>query len=137
MLLAVGVLSWMVVWMKQQSAGIKKSLERDVAEAIGMGSVFALALIPFSAILREGLETAVFLFAATRTSTPLESTVGATAGIFVALGLTWGIYSGGYRLNLRGFFNVTGIPLVLFAAGLLAHGIHGLQEAALPPVFIA
>src|SRR3970040_913368 len=56
MLLAVGVLSWMIVWMKRQAAGIKKTLEADVAQAIGMGSVFALALIPFSAILREGLE---------------------------------------------------------------------------------
>ena len=136
MLVAVGVLSWMIVWMKRQSAGIKRSLEREMAEAIGMGSVFALALIPFSAILREGLETAVFLFAATRTSTPLESTVGATAGIVVAIGLTWGIYSGGYRVNLRVFFNVTGVFLIVFAAGLLAHGIHELQEAAMLPVFV-
>ena len=136
MLAAVGVLSWMIVWMKRQSAGIKKSLEREVAEAVGMGSVFALALIPFSAILREGLETAVFLFAATRTSAPLESTAGATAGLIVAAGLAWGIYSGGYRLNLRVFFNVTGVLLIVFAAGLLAHGIHELQEAALLPVLI-
>ena len=136
MLAAVVVLSWMIVWMKRQSAGIKPGLERDVAQAIGMGSVFALALIPFTAILREGLETAVFLFAATRTSTPLESTVGATAGIIVAIGLTWGIYSGGYRLNLRVFFNVTGVFLIFFAAGLLAHGIHELQEAGLMPIFV-
>ncbi|MCH7997964.1 MAG: FTR1 family protein [Chloroflexi bacterium] len=136
MLAAVGVLSWMIVWMKRQSAGIKKSLEHEMAQAIGMGSVFALALIPFSAILREGLETAVFLFAATRTSTPLESTIGATAGIVVAVGLSWGIYSGGYRLNLRVFFNVTGTLLIFFAAGLLIHGIHELQEAALLPISI-
>ncbi len=136
MLAAVGVLSWMIVWMKRQSAGIKKSLEHEMAEAIGMGSVFALALIPFSAILREGLETAVFLFAATRTSTPLESTIGATAGIAVAAGLSWGIYSGGYRLNLRVFFNVTGVLLIFFAAGLLIHGIHELQEAAILPISI-
>ncbi|HLF09268.1 MAG TPA: iron uptake transporter permease EfeU [Dehalococcoidia bacterium] len=136
MLLAVGVLSWMIVWMKQQSAGIKRNLEHDVAQAIGMGSVLALALIPFTAILREGLETAVFLFAATRTSTPLESTIGASAGILAATGLTWGIYSGGYRINLRTFFNVTGVLLIFFAAGLLAHGIHELQEAALLPFVV-
>lgn len=135
MLAAVGVLSWMIVWMKRQAAGIKKSLEREIAEAVGVGSVVALALIPFSAILREGLETAVFLFAATRTSTPLESTVGASAGILVAIGLTWGLYSGGYRLNLRVFFNVTGVLLILFAAGLLAHGIHELQEVHWLPVY--
>ena len=128
-LAAVGVLSWMIVWMKRQSAGIKNSLEHEMTKAIGIGSVFALALIPFSAILREGLETAVFLFAATRTSTPLESTIGATAGIVVAAGLSWGIYSGGYRLNLRVFFNVTGILLIVLAAGLLVNGLKELQEA--------
>ena len=136
MLMAVGVLSWMIVWMKRQSAGIKKHLEHDVAQAVGMGSALALALIPFTAILREGLETSVFLFAATRTSTPLESTIGASAGILGATGLTWGVYSGAYRINLRTFFNVTGVLLVFFAAGLLAHGIHELQEAALLPFVI-
>jgi high-affinity iron transporter len=136
MLLAVGVLSWMVVWMKRQAAGIKKTLETDIAQAIGVGSVFALAMIPFTAILREGLETAVFLFAATRTATPLESTIGASAGLLGAAALTWGIYSGGYRVNLRVFFNVTGVLLIFFAAGLLAHGIHELQEAALLPFVV-
>jgi high-affinity iron transporter len=130
MLLAVGVLSWMVVWMKRQAAGIKKTLETDVAQAIGVGSAFALALIPFTAILREGLETAVFLFAATRTSTPLESTMGASAGILAATALTWGIYSGGYRINLRIFFNVTGVMLIILAAGLLVNGLKELHEAA-------
>lgn len=130
MLLAVGVLSWMVVWMKRQAAGIKKTLETDVAQAIGVGSAFALAMIPFTAILREGLETAVFLFAATRTSTPLESTMGASAGILAATALTWGIYSGGYRINLRIFFNVTGVMLIILAAGLLVNGLKELHEAA-------
>jgi high-affinity iron transporter len=130
MLLAVGVLSWMVVWMKRQAAGIKKTLETDVAQAIGVGSAFALAMIPFTAILREGLETAVFLFAATRTATPLESTMGASAGILAATALTWGIYSGGYRINLRVFFNVTGVMLIILAAGLLVNGLKELHEAA-------
>src|SRR3990172_6279867 len=130
MLMAVGVLSWMIVWMKRQSAGIKKNLEHEVAQAIGMGSAFALALIPFTAILREGLETSVFLFAATRTSTPLESTVGASAGLLAATALTWGIYSGGYRVNLRIFFNVTGVMLIVLAAGLLVNGMKELTEAA-------
>ena len=129
MLIAVGVLSWMVVWMKRQAAGIKKTLETDIAQAIGVGSAFALALIPFTAILREGLETAVFLFAATRTATPLESTIGASAGLLGAIALTWGIYSGGYRVNLRVFFNVTGVLLVVLAAGLLVNGLKELHEA--------
>ncbi len=134
-LTAVAFTSWMIVWMKRQAASIRRSLEREVATAIGMGSVLALALIPFSAVLREGLEASVFLFAATRTSTPLESTVGAAAGIVLAIGLAWGIYSGAYRLNLRLFFNVTGILLIFLAAGLLAHGMSELQEASLLPTF--
>src|SRR2546428_1640548 len=108
-LIAVTFTSWMIVWMKRQSAGIKKSLEHEIAAAIGMGSGLALALIPFSAVLREGLEASVFLFAATRTSSPLESTLGAGVGIVLAIGLGWGVYSGAYRLNLRVFFNVTGL----------------------------
>jgi len=130
MLLAVAVLSWMVIWMKRQAAGIRKTLETDLAQAVGVGSAFALALIPFTAVLREGLETSVFLFAATRSSTPLESTAGASAGILAATALTWGLYSGGYRINLRVFFNVTGVLLVILAAGLLVNGLKELHEAA-------
>jgi high-affinity iron transporter len=133
MLVAVGVLSWMIIWMKRQSAGMRKVLEFEVAEAIGSGSVVALALIPFSAILREGLETSVFLFASTEASDPVESTIGATLGLVIAAALTWGIYSGGYRVNLKVFFNVTGVLLIFFAAGLLAHGIHELQEISVLP----
>ena len=136
MLVAVVVLCGMIVWMKRQSATLRKSLEREVAEAIGAGSIFALALIPFSAVLREGLETSVFLYAATEASSPVQSTIGAVTGLLLAAGLTWGIYNGGYRINLRTFFNVTGVLLVIFAAGLLIHGIHELQEAALLPIFI-
>lgn len=136
MLIAVVVLTGMIVWMKRQSVTLRKSLERDVADAIGTGSIFALALIPFSAVLREGLETSVFLYAATEASSPVQSTIGAVTGLVLAVGLTWGIYNGGYRINLRTFFNVTGVLLVIFAAGLLIHGIHELQEAALLPVFI-
>src|SRR3989304_872044 len=102
-----------------------------VAVSLTVGAaIFAVALIPFTAILREGLETAVFLFAATRTSTPLESTMGASAGILAATALTWGIYSGGYRINLRIFFNVTGVMLIILAAGLLVNGVKELPEAA-------
>lgn len=137
MLSAVAVLSWMILWMKRQAVTIRGHLERQIATALSVGSLLALAFIPFTAVLREGLETAVFLFAATRTVTPWESTVGASLGIIIAAALAYGVYSGSYRLNLRLFFNVTGVLLILFAAGLLAHGIHELQEAKLMPVAIA
>jgi high-affinity iron transporter len=135
MLMAAGVLSWMIIWMKRQSVGLRRALEHDVAHAIGSGSFLALALIPFSAILREGLETSVFLFASTETSTPFESTLGASLGLLIAAALTWGIYTGGYRINLKTFFNITGVLLIFFAAGLLVHGIHELQEISVLPTW--
>ncbi|MBI1885157.1 MAG: FTR1 family protein [Chloroflexi bacterium] len=134
MLSAVAVLTWMIIWMKRQAVHIRRQLEQQVSVAVTTGSLMALALIPFTAVLREGLETAVFLFAASRTATPLDSTVGALAGLFFAGTLSYGVYSGGYRLNLRLFFNLTGVLLIFFAAGLLAHGIHELQAAKLAPV---
>jgi high-affinity iron transporter len=136
MLTAVVVLSWMIIWMKRQAVHIRGHLQQQVDTALTTGSVLALALIPFTFVLREGLETVVFLFAATRETSPLEATVGAVIGILIAVILAYGIYSGGYRMDLRLFFNVTGVLLILFAAGLLAHGIHELQEAGLAPVFV-
>lgn len=135
-LAAVVVLSWMIIWMKRQAANIRQELQQQLSLAVTTGSLAALALIPFVAVLREGLETAVFVFAATRTATPLESTIGAVVGLGIAAAVGYAIYSGGYRINLRLFFNVTGVLLILFAAGLLAYGIHELQEANLAPVFV-
>src|SRR3990170_3025822 len=110
---------------------LREGLEAGLIVAIILAYLKSTHQRPhFRAILREGLETAVFLFAATRTSTPLESTMGASAGILAATALTWGIYSGGYRINLRGFFNVTGVMLIILAAGLLVNGLKELHEAA-------
>jgi len=133
MLTAVVVLSWMIVWMKSQAAGIRGHLQAQVQSALVVGSALALAAIPFVAVLREGIETALFMFAAARTSTPVESSVGAALGLAGALALSYTFYRGGRRINLRLFFNVTGVLLILFAAGLLARGIHEFQEAALAP----
>jgi high-affinity iron transporter len=135
MLTAVAVLSWMIVWMKSQAAHIRGQLQAQVQSALVVGSALALAAIPFVAVLREGIETALFMFAAARTSTPVESSLGAALGLAGALALSYAFYRGGRRINLRLFFNVTGVLLILFAAGLLAQGIHEFHEASLvPPV---
>jgi len=135
MLTAVAVLSWMIVWMKSQAIHIRGRLQMQVQSALAVGSALALAAIPFVAVLREGIETALFMFAAARTSTPVESTLGASLGLAGALALSYAFYRGGRRISLRLFFNVTGVLLILFAAGLLAHGIDELHEAGLlPPV---
>jgi high-affinity iron transporter len=136
MLVAVGVLGWMVVWMKHQAHQIKGRLEAEVQVALHTGSGVALAGLAFVAVGREGLETALFLFAASETTTPLETLAGGIAGMTIAIVLGVGINRGSRRLNLRAFFNVTGVVLIFIGAGLLARGIHELQEAAVMPILV-
>ena len=136
MLLAVGVLGWMVVWMKNESRQIKGRLEARVRQALHTGSGVALGGLAFVAVGREGLETALFLFAASEATAPLETLAGGIAGLSIAVALGVGLYRGSRRLNLKTFFSVTGVLLIFIAAGLLARGIHELQEAALIPILI-
>ena len=104
--------------------------------AFGAGSAVGLASVVFFAVLREGWETALFLFAISESSSPLSTSVGAAAGLVVSISLGVALYMGSRRLNLRQFFTVTGILLIVFAAGLLAHGTHEFQEAGLLPMTI-
>ena len=135
-LLAVAVLGWMVVWMKHQAHRIKGELEAQVEQALHTGSSVALAGLAFVAVGREGLETALFLFAASETAAPFETLVGGLAGLAIAIALGVAINRGTRRLNLRAFFNVTGFLLIFIAAGLLARGIHELQEAMVMPILV-
>jgi high-affinity iron transporter len=128
-LVAVGVLTWMIFWMRRQAARIKTQLQQKVDSAL-MGGGVGLAGLAFVMVLREGIETALFLFG-------VESVTGSAGGFFVgaALGLAAAVaigyvfYTGSVRLNLRAFFKVTGGLLLVIAAGLLAFGIHELQES--------
>ena len=133
MFVAVAFLTWMVFWMRRQAAGIRGSLEAQVQEAVITGSTLALAGVVFFAVVREGWETALFLFAISETGSPIVTAVGAVTGILVAILLGAAIYRGSRWLNLRQFFAVTGVLLIVFAAGLLAHGVHEFQEAGLLP----
>lgn len=130
---AVAVLTWMIFWMRRQAANIKKELEARLAGAIAAGSAVGLASVVFFAVLREGWETALFLFAISESSTPLSTSVGAAVGLAISITLGVGLYMGSRRLNLRQFFTATGILLIVFAAGLLAHGVHEFQEVGLFP----
>jgi high-affinity iron transporter len=136
MLSAVAVLTWMIFWMRKQAVNIKKELESKLAGAIAAGSAIGLASVVFFAVLREGWETALFLFAISESSTPLSTSVGAALGLVVSVSLGVVLYMGSRRLNLRQFFTVTGVLLIVFAAGLLAHGIHEFQEAGLLPMTV-
>ena len=136
-LVAVVGVTYMVVWMKRHSRELKGSLERSAESALVLGSAWALIGMAFFAVLREGLETAVFLLAVFGNSTnPAATGTGAVLGIAVAVGLGFAIYKGGVRINLSRFFRFTGFVLVLVAAGLLSSAVHTAHEAgwtARPP----
>ncbi|OGO40410.1 MAG: hypothetical protein A2147_02510 [Chloroflexi bacterium RBG_16_57_8] len=136
MFLAAGILTWMIFWMRRQAVDIRANLQSQVQATLAGGSWLGLAFLAFVAVVREGIETVLFLFAATRTAeSPLSFTIGGFVGLAVAIAMGYGIYRGTARLNLRAFFNVTSVVLIVFAAGLLAHGIHEFHEAGIiPPV---
>jgi high-affinity iron transporter len=129
-LAAVGTVTFMIVWMRRNARGLRKELERSAAGALARGSIYALVAMAFFAVLREGLETAVFLLAAFQsTANPGAAGAGAVIGLAVAVAIGWGIYKGGVRLNLSKFFRFTAAVLVLVAAGLLAAAAHTAHEA--------
>jgi high-affinity iron transporter len=129
--LAVGVLTWMIFWMRRNAIKIKGELHERVDVAVASGSSLALGALAFLVVGREGLETALFLFSAFRASgdTPVALTVlGALLGLVVAVVLGVALYKGGIRLNLRTFFRVTGALILVVAASLLVYGTHELLE---------
>jgi high-affinity iron transporter len=128
--IAVGMITYMIIWMRRHARGLKAQLEGHAAEALAVGSATALVGMAFLAVLREGFETAVFLLAAFQdTSDTTAAGAGAVLGLVAAIGLGAAIYFGGVRINLSRFFRVTGFVLVLVAAGLLATAAHTAHEA--------
>lgn len=135
MLLAAAVVTWMLFWMRRQSAAIKGELEARLDRTLGEGTLLGLALLAFTAVIREGIETALFLVG-TATSTEASAVivvVGAVVGLSAAAFIGWVIYSGSRRINLRAFFRWTGIGLIFIAAGLLSHAVHEFIEIGLVP----
>jgi high-affinity iron transporter len=129
--LAVGVLTWMIFWMRRNAIRLKGEIQEKVDVAIASGSSLALGALAFLAVGREGLETALFLFSAFKANaeTPAALTIlGAVLGLGLAVGLGMALYKGGIRLNLRTFFRVTGALILVVAASLLVYGTHELLE---------
>jgi high-affinity iron transporter len=130
MLFAVGVLTWMVFWMKRQSAGISHDLRDQIDGALSRGSVLALAMLAFSAVAREGFETTLFLFAGSTNTSGTQFVLGGVLGFVIAAAGGVVIYYGAAKLPLKQFFLASGIVVIVLAAGLLSNGLNELQEAA-------
>lgn len=132
-LVAAGLLTWMIFWMAKTARHMRRDLESglDRAMAAGGAAVFWMALV---AVGREGLETALFLWAGAQSAgSTVQPVAGAVAGIAVAVVLGWLIYRGAIRIDLRRFFAWTGLFLVVVAAGVVSYGVHDLQEAGVLP----
>ncbi|GAA4992009.1 iron uptake transporter permease EfeU [Kitasatospora paranensis] len=131
--IAVGLVTWMVFWMRRTARHLKTELHGKLDAALAMGT-FALVLTAFLAVGREGLETALFIWTAVQaTSDGVRPLVGAVLGLLTSVVLGWLFYRGALKINLAKFFTWTGAMLVVVAAGVLAYGVHDLQEAGWIP----
>lgn len=129
-LFAVVMVTFMIVWMAKHSRNMKRDLEGAASTALARGSAGALVAMAFLAVLREGFETSVFLVSVLQNSASVATgTIGAVIGILIAVAIGYGIYRGGVRLNLGRFFTVTGLVLVLVAAGLVMTALRTAHEA--------
>jgi high-affinity iron transporter len=132
-IIAVGFVTWMIFWMRRNARTLSSNLRGKLDDAIRIGPV-AVVVMSALAVGREGLETAVFFFAAAQaageTTRPL---IGFLLGIATSVALAYLLYRGAVKINLGKFFTVTGFFLIFVAAGILAYGIHDLQEAGILP----
>jgi high-affinity iron transporter len=128
---AVGMVTYMLVWMQRHARALRGSLEQATAGALATGSAWALVGMAFAAVMREGIETAIFLLATFQTSeNALIASLGAVLGIAAAAALGFALYRGAVRINLARFFAVTSAVLVLVAAGLVMSSLHAAHNAA-------
>jgi high-affinity iron transporter len=140
-ILAVGFVTWMIFWMARAARSLGSELRGRIDDA-AEGGRWSLAVVAVLAVGREGLETALFLWAATKAGTretvgsvtpTWEPLLGAGLGILTAVALGYLIYRGAITINLTKFFTWTGAFLIVVAAGVLAYGFHDLQEARFLP----
>ncbi|MFJ6623468.1 iron uptake transporter permease EfeU [Kitasatospora sp. NPDC091335] len=132
-IISVGLVTWMVFWMRRTARHLKTELHGKLDAAIAMGTT-ALVVTAFLAVGREGLETALFIWTAVQaTEDGWNPLVGAALGLLTSVVLGWLFYRGALKINLAKFFTWTGAMLVVVAAGVLAYGVHDLQEAGWLP----
>src|SRR6195952_1327913 len=132
-ILAVGFVTWMIFWMRRTARHLSKELRGRLDAALAMGTG-ALVLTAFIAVGREGLETSLFIWSAVPgTGQSTSPVLGAALGLATAVVLGYLFYKGAVRINLAKFFTWTGAALIVVAAGVLAYGVHDLQEAGILP----
>lgn len=133
-IVAVAFVTGMIFWMRRAAKSIAAELRGKLDDALKVGPL-AVLVLSFLAVGREGLETAVFFYAAVQTAQggTTQPLLGFAIGIAVAVALAYLLYRGAVRFNLGRFFTVTGVLLVFVAAGVLGYGLHDLQEAAFLP----
>jgi high-affinity iron transporter len=135
MLLAAAILTWVVLWLGKGTRKLNEQLRSDLTLAVGSGGGWALFSLAFLAVIREGVELALFLSAAAISVEADRILWGAALGIATVILVSLLLFKGLIRLNLRRFFQVSSLILVLFAAGLVAHGVHEFNQVGwIPPV---
>lgn len=137
MVIASGLLIWMIFWMRSHAKTMEDNLQAGIHRAArrdnGKRAVFFVA---FLAVLREGVELALFITAVSLSTSPTQTLFGVALGLASAVVLGWLLFAGTVRLDLQRFFQVTSFLLILFAAGLLAHGVHEFNQAGIIPPII-
>jgi len=138
-ILAVAMVTAMVFWMQKAARGLRGELEQGMTRAMATGGLWGVVAIGFISVAREGIETTLFLWSMVRSfGGSGDALIGAVIGLLVATGLGYLIYRGMVRINMRLFFTATSAVLIIVAAGVLAYGVHDIQEAgALPGPFAA
>jgi high-affinity iron transporter len=136
-IVAVGFVTWMIFWMAKAARTLSGELRAQIDKAADAGR-WSLTIVAMLAVGREGLETALFLWAATETAAggtgnTTSPVLGAALGLLIAVLLGYLIYRGALKINLGRFFTWTGAFLIVIAAGVLAYGVHDLQEAGVLP----
>ena len=131
--IAVGLVTLMIFWMRYQSRNLKSSLESELSAAVQKGHPRALFATAFFAVVREGIETALFISAIGFANKSMDTLVGSVLGLLIAALVGYLIFVSTLRLNLRTFFSVTSLLLLVIAAGLFGRAIHEFIEAGLLP----
>ena len=128
-IVAAGLITWLTFWMATHARAMRQELHSKMDAAL-TGSSYALAGVAFFAVIREGLETAIFMFPNSKVAgSALQSFIGLAIGLVISVAFGYGIYKGVVKLNIGKVFAVVGAMLIVVAAGVLTYGIHELQDA--------